>query len=96
MVTSPGADRRIPVPAGLRKGNPAREPHRGSLGRREGRRSRATPRHRLARHQEGVADDETHAFFIRLMDEAGAMLGGRVTSDGTCAVLDSRRSGSSR
>jgi dihydrofolate reductase len=30
-------------------------------------------------HQEGVADDETHAFFIRLMDEAGAMLWGRVT-----------------
>ena len=30
-------------------------------------------------HQEGVVDDETHAFFIRLMDEAGAMLWGRVT-----------------
>jgi dihydrofolate reductase len=30
-------------------------------------------------HQEGIADDETHAFFIRLMDEAGAMLWGRVT-----------------
>ena len=30
-------------------------------------------------HQEGVADDETHAFFTRLMDEAGAMLWGRVT-----------------
>jgi dihydrofolate reductase len=30
-------------------------------------------------HQEGIADDETHAFFIRLMDECGAMLWGRVT-----------------
>src|SRR6188768_2981001 len=30
-------------------------------------------------HQEGIADDETHAFFIRLMDESGAMLWGRVT-----------------
>src|ERR1041385_1578457 len=28
-------------------------------------------------HQEGIADDETHAFFTRLMDEAGAMLWGR-------------------
>ncbi len=25
-------------------------------------------------HQEGIADDETHAFFTRLMDEGGAML----------------------
>lgn len=30
-------------------------------------------------HQEGIADDETHAFFTRLMDEAGALLWGRVT-----------------
>src|SRR5262249_34525432 len=30
-------------------------------------------------HQEGVADDETHAFFTRLMEEGGAMLWGRVT-----------------
>jgi hypothetical protein len=30
-------------------------------------------------HREGVADDETHAFFTRLMDECGAMLWGRVT-----------------
>lgn len=30
-------------------------------------------------HQEGIADDETHAFFTRLMDENGAMLWGRVT-----------------
>ena len=29
-------------------------------------------------HQEGIADDETHAFFTRLMDEVGAMLWGRV------------------
>ncbi len=28
-------------------------------------------------HQEGIADDETHAFFTRLMDESGAMLWGR-------------------
>src|SRR5262249_47899370 len=25
-------------------------------------------------HQKGTADDETHAFFTRLMDEGGAML----------------------
>jgi hypothetical protein len=25
-------------------------------------------------HQEGIADDETHAFFTRLMDEGGAIL----------------------
>jgi dihydrofolate reductase len=30
-------------------------------------------------HQEGIADDETHAFFTRLMVEGGAMLWGRVT-----------------
>lgn len=30
-------------------------------------------------HDEGIADDETHAFFTRLMDEAGAMLWGRTT-----------------
>lgn len=30
-------------------------------------------------HQEGIADDETHAFFIRLMDASGAMLWGRTT-----------------
>ncbi|MEV6850647.1 dihydrofolate reductase family protein [Actinoplanes sp. NPDC051411] len=30
-------------------------------------------------HQEGIADDETHAHFTRLLDEAGAMLWGRVT-----------------
>jgi dihydrofolate reductase len=30
-------------------------------------------------HQEGIADDETHALFTRLMDECGAMLWGRVT-----------------
>ncbi|TQJ12443.1 dihydrofolate reductase family protein [Kribbella jejuensis] len=30
-------------------------------------------------HQEGIADDETHAFYTRLMDEAGAMLWGRTT-----------------
>jgi len=30
-------------------------------------------------HQEGIADDETHAFFTRLMDECGAMLWGRDT-----------------
>ncbi len=30
-------------------------------------------------HQEGIADDETHALFTALMDEAGAMLWGRVT-----------------
>ena len=30
-------------------------------------------------HREGIADDETHAFFTHLMDEHGAMLWGRVT-----------------
>ena len=30
-------------------------------------------------HREGIADDETHAFFTQLMDEGGAMLWGRVT-----------------
>src|SRR6478672_11180820 len=30
-------------------------------------------------HQEGIADDETQAFFTRLLDETGAMLWGRVT-----------------
>jgi dihydrofolate reductase len=30
-------------------------------------------------HLEGIADDETHALFTRLMDESGAMLWGRVT-----------------
>ena len=30
-------------------------------------------------HREGIADDETHAFFTRLMNDAGAMLWGRVT-----------------
>ncbi|HWV12281.1 MAG TPA: dihydrofolate reductase family protein [Sphingobium sp.] len=30
-------------------------------------------------HQEGIADDETHAFFTRLMEQSGAMLWGRVT-----------------
>ncbi|MEO7056344.1 MAG: dihydrofolate reductase family protein [Caldimonas sp.] len=30
-------------------------------------------------HREAIADDETHAFFTRLMDESGAMLWGRVT-----------------
>jgi dihydrofolate reductase len=30
-------------------------------------------------HREGIADDETHAFFTRLLDESGAMLWGRIT-----------------
>ena len=30
-------------------------------------------------HEEGIADDETHAFFTSLMDASGAMLWGRVT-----------------
>ena len=30
-------------------------------------------------HREGIADEETHAFFTRLMDENGAMLWGRTT-----------------
>lgn len=30
-------------------------------------------------HEEGIADEETHVFFTRLMDEGGAMLWGRIT-----------------
>jgi len=30
-------------------------------------------------HREGIADEETHAYFTDLMNEAGAMLWGRVT-----------------
>lgn len=30
-------------------------------------------------HTEGIADEETHAYYTRLMDEAGAMLWGRTT-----------------
>ena len=30
-------------------------------------------------HQEGIVDDETHAFFTGLMEQSGAMLWGRVT-----------------
>ncbi len=30
-------------------------------------------------HREGIADDEIHGFFTRLMDESGALLWGRVT-----------------
>lgn len=30
-------------------------------------------------HQSGIADDETHAFFTRLLDESGSMLWGRIT-----------------
>ena len=30
-------------------------------------------------HREGIADDETHAYFTRLMDGCGAMLWGRIT-----------------
>ena len=30
-------------------------------------------------HREGIADDETHAYFTRLMDEGDAMLWGRTT-----------------
>jgi len=36
-------------------------------------------------HREGIADDETRAFFTRLMDESGAMLWGRVT----CEMMES-------
>jgi dihydrofolate reductase len=32
-------------------------------------------------HREGIADDETHAFFTRLMEEHGAVLWGRVTDE---------------
>lgn len=30
-------------------------------------------------HQQGIADDETHAFFTRLMNDSGAMQWGRIT-----------------
>ena len=45
-------------------------------------------------HQEAIADDETHAFFTRLMDEGGAMLWGRVTYE--ILVLRRRSAGSMR
>ena len=32
-------------------------------------------------HQEGIADDETHAFFTRLTDAHGAMLWGCATCE---------------
>ena len=32
-------------------------------------------------HQEGIDDDETHAFFTRQLDESGAMLWGRHTDE---------------
>lgn len=32
-------------------------------------------------HKDRIADDETQAFFIRLTDEGGAMLSGRVTNE---------------
>jgi hypothetical protein len=36
-------------------------------------------------HREGIADDETHDFFTRLMDESRSMLWGRVT----CEMMES-------
>ena len=30
-------------------------------------------------HREGIADEETHAFFTELLDDSGAMLWGRIT-----------------
>jgi dihydrofolate reductase len=30
-------------------------------------------------HRAGIADDETHAFYTRMMDDCGAMLWGRIT-----------------
>ena len=41
-------------------------------------------------HQEGIADDETHAFFTRLMDEGGAMLGPRHLRDDGKPLASSR------
>jgi hypothetical protein len=38
-------------------------------------------------HQEGIADDETHAFFTRLMDEGGAMLPTRIGARPEIAVF---------
>ena len=45
-------------------------------------------------HREGIADDETHAFFTRLLDEGGAMLWGRVTYEmmAPCSCCRPRRS----
>jgi dihydrofolate reductase len=63
----------------------ANHPAHPDRGARGGRRTR-TPTFSInvtldgcVDHQEGIADDETHAFFTRLMDEGGAMLWGRVT-----------------
>ncbi|MEY3013464.1 MAG: hypothetical protein RIT45_2199 [Pseudomonadota bacterium] len=32
-------------------------------------------------HEEGVADDETHAYFTRMLDDCGALLWGRTTHE---------------
>ena len=39
-------------------------------------------------YQEEVADDETHSFFTGLLEEAGAMLWGRVTYEIFLAQLE--------
>ena len=44
-------------------------------------------------HQEGIADEETHAFFTRLMDGCGAMLWGFARCQQLCRLyLSLRRS----
>jgi hypothetical protein len=40
-------------------------------------------------HREGIADAETHAFFTRVMDDAGAMLWGRVIAGHGPTLYDS-------
>jgi hypothetical protein len=44
-------------------------------------------------HREGIADDETHAFFTRLVDEGEAMLWG-AASRRVCVAVQGRLEGS--
>jgi len=43
-------------------------------------------------HREGIADDETHAFFTRVMDEGEALLWGRTTYEMMESQIDGRPS----
>ncbi|GAC1494950.1 MAG: hypothetical protein NVS1B5_20230 [Gemmatimonadaceae bacterium] len=54
------------------------------------RAGRRRPRHLdHSGRRQGIADDETLAFFARLMDESGAMLWGRVTYE-VCGAVDAK------
>ncbi|MGP0221716.1 dihydrofolate reductase family protein [Paenarthrobacter sp. NCHU4564] len=44
-------------------------------------------------HREGIADDETHAYYTRLLEENGAMLWGRTTYENDGGLLARGRTG---